>query len=201
LTVWGGHPAAPAELHDVVERLVERNLLSVSRALATIEPDSPIFAICFRTGDDPEDVTTNEIYVGVERDRVRLLAERTPWEGLQEVWNPINYSYEASEVDDPSEEVDYQVATKRVVEWLDAQAMPMYSRWVLEETAARLSRNPPPLPYTDDFITYVYEHSEDVMPSLRWIAPPRVQRLLERKQLLVDDASRLAGAPRYDDLT
>jgi hypothetical protein len=192
------HPKVPRDLQDAVSRLVDRNIDCVSQALMPIEPTSPAFALCLETSDVPEDVYPIAVSLGLEQDRERLVEAGSEWDAWYDVWHSVHYSYLELKLDDPSEEPEFALAARRVVDWLSRIGEVDFARWVLEEVAARLTRQPPPIPTTDDFVAYPSHQGEEIIQSLRWIAPAEIQRKLEEKRLLVDNPDELEGAPEYE---
>ena len=192
-SVW--HPQAPPELAPAVTALVEINAASVGRALQGVEVPSPAFALCLGTSEDPEDLYPYVVSLGLEADRESIGRSGSPWVVWVETWNPAHYSYSELKAEDPPLDPRLLTAAKELLPWLTEVDVLDYARWVLEETAAWLTRHPPVTPVTNDFVVFPSEQGEDLMPSLRWIAPPEVQVQLEEKQLLVDNFNNLEGAP------
>jgi hypothetical protein len=192
-SLW--HPQAPPQLAPAVAALVEINAASVCSALQGVDISSPAFALCLGTSENPEDLYPYVVSLGLDADRDAIGRRGSPWVVWVETWNPSNYTYSELEAEDPPQDPRVADVAEKLVPWLTEVDVLDYARWALEETAAWLTRNPPVTPVTDDFVAFPSEQGEDLMPSLRWIAPPVVQRQLEEKRLLLDDFNNLEGAP------
>lgn len=195
LTEPAWHPEAPDSLQAELSVLVERNVESVVGALDGVDPSSPAFALCLETGDLPEEIYPIAVSLGVENDRKRLVESASPWEAWVEVWHSSNYTYLELETADPIDDPEFAQAGREVMFWLAEVGVLDFARWVLEEVAARLTREPPLQPVTDDFVAYPSHQGEEITRSLRWIAPTEIQEKLEAKRLLVDNPDQLQGAP------
>jgi hypothetical protein len=186
LSGLGPHPSAPAAEQPAAAVLVERCRRCVAEALDGIEPASPAFALCLFPSDDPDELAPVNIALGLETDRAKAL-EKSPSEAFDDVWNPTRYSYiSLDEFSDPSDEPEFEAASATVLGWLDEALVADPARWVLEETAAALTREPPLELVTDDFICWVFEQGHELTTSLKWIAPPELQEKLAAKGLLDD---------------
>jgi hypothetical protein len=196
--VW--HPEPPPDLRPALTALVARNVDCVLRALEGIVLESPAFAVCLELNDEPDDVDDLYPYcvsIGQEAERKRLLDSLSPWEAWVEVWNSGGYALSELDVPDPRDDPEVGEAAGEVSNWLSQQGIHDGSLWVFEEVAFHMTRNPPHLPTTTDFVAFVSEQGEDVVRSLRWIVPPELQRQLETKRLLPDHPNELPGAPDY----
>jgi hypothetical protein len=193
--VW--HPEAPRDVRPALSALVARNVECVLRALDGIALESPAFAVCLELNesDELDDLYADYVSVGQEAERRRLLDSLSPWEAWVEVWNNGRYALSALDVPDPRDDPTVGEAASEVLRRLRQEGVLDPSLWVLEEVAAHLTRNPPQIATTTDFVAFVSEQGEDITRSLRWIAPPELQTQLKTKGLLPDDPNELPGAP------
>jgi hypothetical protein len=191
-------PSRPPHLKDAASVVTDRNVGRVLRALRDVELPSPAFALCLLPSDESDDLVPTHLQIGVEEDRARVVGSLSPFEALHYVWSPAYLSYGPLEVEAPGSDAAFAEAAGRLLPWLaehDDVLDPTV--WLLEEVAAHLTRQRPPIPVTDDFLAYVPIEADDLLASLRWIAPPAVQTMLAQKGLLVDDPDQLEGAPDY----
>ena len=173
--------------------VVERCRRCVAEALDGLELTSPAFALCLFRSDDPEELVPANIALGVEADRGRALENASISDAFDDVWNPTLYSYiSLDDFADPSAEPEFAGARATILRWLRATRFADPARWVLEEMAAVLTRDPPVEPVTDDFVCWVFAQGLELAESLRWIAPADVLEKLAAKRLLddPDEASR-----------
>lgn len=190
------HPEAPPRLATAVGTLVRLNVEAVRDALTRVESASPAFALCLWTSDDPDHLAPTDISLGLDSEREAMVAALSPSDAFDDVWNGTLYGHDSLALDDPTSR--FGDAATEVRDWLTRVDVADAGRWVLEETAAYLTRNPPPLPVTDDFVAYVFDQGVDLVAGLRWIVPPEKQDLLEQKRLLVDDPDTLPGSADYE---
>jgi hypothetical protein len=190
------HRSSPPELQDHIQLIVDRNATVVAEAIAGLRVDEPAFALCLWASDEPE-LYAAYISLGLESDRTKFLSSSTPWEAAVEIWiSDGTYTYDGIEVRDPRGETAFLEAEARVNEWLEAAEVEEPSRWLMEEVAYRLSREPPPIRLTADFVAFVHDRGgNELISSLRWVVPAEKQGLLEQQGLLVDDIESLPGAP------
>ena len=88
------HPSAPSELHAAVSVLVERCRRCVAQALEEVPTlATPAFALCLFPPQESYPLAPDNIALGLETDRERERAKRTPFDALVEVWNPTSYEY------------------------------------------------------------------------------------------------------------
>lgn len=193
------HNAAPADVEPAVRVLVERCRQCVAEALADVSPQAPAFALCLFPNQETRPLSPDNIALGLETDRRRERATRTPFDAFIEVWNPTNYEYiSLDEFDDPVGEREWDEASTTVLDWAQAAGVGDPARWLLEEVAAVLTRTPPLDAVTDDFVCWVFAQGTDLVESLRWIAPEDVQRMLAAQGLLPADPRDLDGYVDHD---
>jgi hypothetical protein len=190
------HPEAPPQLQDALQVLITCNARCVIEAVSGLDIPAPAFAICVWPGEEPTELDPAEISLGLDTEREHLVSSLSPWAAWVEVWNPGGYRYTSIDFSDPSGDPAFRNAADQLLQWLEPQVLNP-ARWVLEEVAAQLTRDPPAIPVTDDFVTYAFAQAEELTASLRWIAPPDLQRKLEQKNLLVDEPRNLGGAQGY----
>lgn len=193
------HPAAPADVHPAVAVLVERCGQCVSEALAPVGQAAPAFSLCLFPNQQAEPLAPDNVALGLEADRERERAARTPFDAFVEVWNPTNYAYiSLDEFADPAGEPEWDRASATVVDWARTAGIGDPASWLLEEVAAVLTRTPPLEAVTDDFVCWVFAQGTDLVESLRWIAPEDVQRKLAAEGLLPGDPRDLDGYVHHD---
>jgi hypothetical protein len=199
LSTIARHPTAPEALRAAVSVLVDRCRQCVAQALEGITPAAPAFALCLFPNQKAYPLAPDNIALGLETDRERERAHRSPFNAFVEVWNPTNYEYiSLDEFDDPYGEPEWDAASASVIEWAREARVGDPASWLLEEAAAVLTRTPPLQPVTDDFVCWVFAEGTDLVESLKWIAPDDVQRKLAAKQFLPDEPRDLEGYVHYD---
>jgi hypothetical protein len=187
-------PTARADFDEVVKRDVD----AVRAALAGVTLAEPAFATCLHYSPDSADLLDPAaVYVGVESDRERALAAGRALEAFCSVWNPMEYTgAEVSPEPSLRDDASFVALEERLVAALHHAGVDEPARFVLAQVARRLTESPAFEPVTEDHVTFVMdrEFGDELLESLRGVAPPAVAARLRERGLLPDSVDDLTEA-------
>lgn len=185
------------QVRSALEVVVRHNVAALELALADVELTSSAYALALPPDDFGEVLSADVVYVGLEADRVRALAQETEWNAFRLVWDTNEWAIGPlmTEIEETAALAEASAVVVAYAE--EIEEIP--NRLVLREVARQLTQAPPISPVTDDFVAFLFEEgfNEELIDSLEASATPSAAAALRAKGLLPRSSDELDGAPRF----
>lgn len=188
----------PDPVRRALDVVTESNMLAIRRALEQLGTlSSPAYAVGLEADDLDEVLTADVIFVGVDVDRQRALAQESQWNAFRQTWDTNQFAT-GPIMTVVEETAEFSAAREVLVDYAESHDQ-IANRLVLNHLARLLTESPPVSPRTEDFVAYLFEEgfSDDLIASLNAAATSEVAAARRAKHLLPESDGDLEGAPRF----